>query len=48
MENKKISRTTYYSNIHHKLISIVKNYFNNKYTIIAVDDTYTNSNIPKY
>ena len=57
-DNEKISRTTfyekenkisfsYYSNIYHKLISIVKNNFDNKNNnnIIAVDGTYTNTNI---
>jgi len=57
-KNKKISRTTfyeketkisfsYYSDVYHKLILIIKNYFNNnnKNTIIAVDGTYTNTNI---
>ena len=58
VKNKKISRTTfyeketkisfsYYSDVYHKLILIIKNYFNNnnKNTIIAVDGTYTNTNI---
>jgi hypothetical protein len=56
-ENEKISRTTfyeketkisfsYYSDIYHKLILIIKKYFNdNKNSIIAVDGTYTNTNI---
>jgi hypothetical protein len=58
-ENEKISRTTfyeketkisfsYYSDIYHKLILIIKKYFNdnkNNNSIIAVDGTYTNTNI---